>query len=852
MGVLYSRLRFACLSARHKTTLPPDALPSPRQWRARQSVSSFRSKLCALFAFVVLVFCASARAGQTGSVRGTVTDPLGAPIAHAAVTLIRRGRVTQRAHSDAEGHFLFSSVPEGRYRVGVSAPGFTPSLSASTFLRTAGAIRLKVRLRLGALRQRVTVTATGTNVPQTQVGASVSILNSKELDAVSKLDVLDTLRLLPGVEVTQEGERGSLGSVYVRGGDSDFEKVLVDGIAVNDIGGAFDFSNLATSGVDQVEVYRGPDSILYGSDALAGVINITTQRGSTATPQFTYSADGGNFESLRQEASFGGVFRNFDYFSDFMRFDTQNSLPNNSFHNATYTGNFGWQPVASASVRFTIHHDATGLGSSNALALYGIPDDSFQREQDTDLGLTAQDQTTSRWHNTLRLTSAHVHYLFDTPAPAGIPSTASGFGVNYVGDYVKICGANGYCASGQAVLDYGGVYPMIFNSLTTVRTVYGQTDYQFSSNVAATGGFQYINESGSSSTPASTTARNNYDGFLESRANAWRRLFGTAGVGFESNAVFGFAATPRASLAYYLRRPDSAASFGHTEFRFNFGTGIEEPSLLEQASSLYTLLSQTAGGAGLIHQYSISPIDAERSTSLDAGVEQGFWKERIRLGATYFHNRDYDLIDFVPQTALPTLGVPPSVAAQVPDGAYFNSDADRSQGAELEFAARPTPGLSLQLSYTYLDAIVTRSFSSSALFPAINPAFPNVPIGAYAPLVGGRPFRRPANTASFMLLYSPHPRYGFGFNGLMAGPADDSTFLTDAFFGDTLLLPNHDLLAGYQLIGFSGWYELERHITLYTSMSNILDEHYQAAFGYPALPFNFRAGVRFTLGGKKE
>ncbi|MGH9447719.1 MAG: hypothetical protein ACRD3O_18655, partial [Terriglobia bacterium] len=69
------------------------------------------------------------------------------------------------------------------------------------------------------------------------------------------------------------------------------------------------------------------------------------------------------------------------------------------------------------------------------------------------------------------------------------------------------------------------------------------------------------------------------------------------------------------------------------------------------------------------------------------------------------------------------------------------------------------------------------------------------------------------------------------------------------FFGDTMLLPNHNLLAGYQLAGASGWYQVHRGITLYTSMSNVLDEHYQAAFGYPALPFNFRAGVRFTFGG---
>ncbi len=796
-------------------------------------------------------FTIQAHAAPGGTVRGRVTGPLGAPVSHALVALIRKGRPLMRARSGADGAFHFSGVPSGRYRVRVAARGFTSVLGAAAYLRRGQTVELNVRLQIGVLRQHVVVSATGTRVPQSEVGASVSVLSSRELDALDKPDVMDALRLVPGVEVVQQGQRGSDGSVFIQGGDYDFNKVIVDGISIDDIGGAFDFSNLATSGVGELEVFRGPDSILYGSDALAGVIDITTRQGSTSTPQFTYSADAGNFETLRQEASLSGVFRNFDYYSDFMRFDTQNSLPNNSFHNATYTGNFGWQPIENATVRFTIHHDATGLGSSNALALYGIPDDSFQREQDTYLGLTAQDQATSRWHNMLRLTSAHVRYFFDTPEPAGIPSTASGFGVNYLGDPVTLCGANGYCASGQAILDYGGTYPMTLNETNDIRTVYGQTDYDFTSHLAATAGFAYINETGaslSSGSPASATTRNNYDSFFEARANALQRLFATAGVGLESNAVFGFAATPRASLAYYPRRPAAASSFGHTELTFNFGTGIEEPSLIEQASSLYAILSEVPGGAGLIQKYSILPIGANRSRSLDGGIEQGLWKERIRVGATYFHDRFYDLIDFVPQSALPTLGVPPAIAAEAPEGAYFNSDSFRSQGAELDFAAKPTPSLTLQAAYTHLDAIVTQSFSSSSLFPAMNPEIPNVPIGAYAPVVGDHPFRRPANSATFMALYS-RPRFGVSFSGYLAGRADDSTFLTDAFFGDTVLLPNHNLLAGYQLVGFSGWFNPQRHITLYTSMSNVLDEHYQAAFGYPALPFNFRGGVRFTLGG---
>jgi iron complex outermembrane receptor protein/vitamin B12 transporter len=86
--------------------------------------------------------------------------------------------------------------------------------------------------------------------------------------------------------------------------------------------------------------------------------------------------------------------------------------------------------------------------------------------------------------------------------------------------------------------------------------------------------------------------------------------------------------------------------------------------------------------------------------------------------------------------------------------------------------------------------------------------------------------------------------------GYFVSRSDDSTFLTDEYYGNTLLLPNRDLLNAYQLVEWSGWFEARRDLTLYTSIGNLLDGHYQGVFGYPALPFNLRAGIRLTLGGE--
>ena len=207
--------------------------------------------------------------------------------------------------------------------------------------------------------------------------------------------------------------------MFVRGGESDFNKVLIDGIPANDVGGVFEFANLSSAAVDQVEILRGPNSVLYGADALSSVINITTRRGTSLTPEFRYSVDGGNFGTLRDDVSVAGAFRQFDYFSEFSRFDTKNSLPNNAFHDGTYAGSFGWTPNSTTQIRFTVRHAGVAYGVSNALGFFGIPDDSFQNNHDTYWGVTLQNQTTTHWRNLLRFASRRSQLSFCKPVSHG-------------------------------------------------------------------------------------------------------------------------------------------------------------------------------------------------------------------------------------------------------------------------------------------------------------------------------------------------------------------------------------------------------------------------------------------------
>ncbi len=178
----------------------------------------------------------------------------------------------------------------------------------------------------------------------------------------------------------------------------------------------------------------------------------------------------------------------------------------------------------------------------------------------------------------------------------------------------------------------------------------------------------------------------------------------------------------------------------------------------------------------------------------------------------------------------------------------MNSQSNDARG--IETSGEAVAGrIRMTASYLYLDAVVTRSFSSGALRPAINPAFAAIPIGAFAPLVGARPFRRPTNSGSLTLIYSD-TRAQVALAGYFFGKQDDSTFLSDENFGNSMLLPNKDLDAAYQKFDISGSYKIHPRLRWYLTLENAFDKHFQAAAGFPALPRAVRTGLSVSVGGR--
>jgi len=326
--------------------------------------------------------------------------------------------------------------------------------------------------------------------------------------------------------------------------------------------------------------------------------------------------------------------------------------------------------------------------------------------------------------------------------------------------------------------------------------------------------------------------------FAEARLTVMNRHYITAGVGLEHNDTFGQAVTPRISVASYLRQP-SASGSGDTKLVLNAGTGIKAPSAFQASSSVYELVQGTPAANG------IEPIGPERSKSFDIGAEQGFAGNRARLRVAYFHNTFDDLIEFLDKNALVRAGVPPAVANATAFGGSINSQSYRAHGAEFSFDTALGRQLRVMASYTLLDADVTEAFSASESF---NPLFPGTPIGAFSPLVGERPFRRPTNAGSFMVMYAPG-KAAVTLSAYFSGKRDDSTFLSDEFFGNSMLLPNHDLDKAYQKVDLSGSYQFHPLLSGYASIENLFDQEYEASFGYPALPLSARVGFKLTLGG---
>jgi outer membrane receptor protein involved in Fe transport len=244
-----------------------------------------------LLSFVLFsLFFVLSESAEAASLSGRVVDPDGRPVANAEVIVTGVAAAPLRARTDSDGKFVLTGLDAGKYRVVASAPGL---ISDATTIDVDGFIdrdlapppTLDISMHVSAIAETLVVSAAQIDQPLSRIPDSVTVIPGSEIEAKQQFTLAAALRSVPGLTLQQNGGPGTVTSLFTRGGESDFTLVLVDGVRANAFGGGLDLSQVPLQDVDRIEVIRGPQSALYGSDAIGGVIHIITRSGGRPAAQ---------------------------------------------------------------------------------------------------------------------------------------------------------------------------------------------------------------------------------------------------------------------------------------------------------------------------------------------------------------------------------------------------------------------------------------------------------------------------------------------------------------------------------------------------------------------------------------
>ena len=579
---------------------------------------------------------------QERKIAGTVLDPDRATVPRATVRLLKPdGAEVERTLTDSLGRFEFNHSCSRECRIEVRITGFQT--------QTQPADQKVIVLGLAPVQEKVVVTATRTETPIEQIGAGVTVITGEQIEQQQQLLAADVLRQVPGLTVIRSGGLGTFTSVFSRGGESDYNKILLDGIPLNEPGGRFEFGSLAADDLDRIEIVRGPQSALFGSDAMASVIQLFSRRGEPegARPHVALDFDAGKFRTLHGGADLNGAIHGFDYDLSYDRLNTDNEIPNSDFRDSTGAANFGFNLGQHTQLRWISRGDSTFAGTPGQIVFQPADLDAFFRKADGYTGFSITNQTTSLWDQ-------RVTYTFARSRQRSLdPDLASAF----------------LSDTRRHHLDYQSNLRM-----GTPDQRWGQHLFTFA--------FDWDREKGLLNDffdPAIRAKRDNFGGTFQYQA-AFGRVFLTNGVRVDDNGSFGRTVIPRSSIAYLLRQ--ASGVLGVTKLKFNFGLGIKEPDFTESFSPSPFFLGNPN-------------LRPERARSFDFGIEQRLWNNRARLEINWFDNRFKNLIEFI--------------ATSPTTGSFTNIDSTKAQGAELIVETAPLKGFKFTAGYTYLNAEITKS-----------------------------------------------------------------------------------------------------------------------------------------------
>jgi vitamin B12 transporter len=509
--------------------------------------------------------------------------------------------------------------------------------------------------------------------PLAQIASSVTVITREDIEQQQLRTVPDALKTVPGLNIIQSGGPGGLTSVFMRGTDPRHTKILIDGIDVSDpstVTRIFDLGQMLTADIDRIEVLRGPQSGLYGADALGGVISITTRKGE-GPPKVTATVEGGSFGRFNQTASLSGSQDRFNYAFNVAHFQaprTPTTPPelvppgrriNNDFYdNVTYSHRLGFDPNEDLSFNWFARSTYAKL--------------RFTGEDFNFFPSVPAEVRSAQGTNQLFTRGEAIWTLFDG-------RFKNYFGVNYTDHRTSrfspdtgFGAFNGLEQGERVKYDWRGVA----NVMPGQTVVFGlERDRESLDNASLSG-----------SLPDSHAASNgNSAGYVELQSEYQNRFFLVANLRHDINDAFGPHTTYRVAPAVIVPETE-------TKLKGSYGTGFKAPTLTQLFVDFPTFLF-----------FGNPNLRPETSKGYDFGFEQPLLDNRLRFGVTYFHN---DVKDFISPV---TIGIDPGTGFAITQ--YDNVAQFESQGIEAFAAAVVNSYWKVRADYTFTEVDAADPFA---------------------------------------------------------------------------------------------------------------------------------------------
>ncbi len=616
----------------------------------------------------------------------------------------------------------------------------------------------------------VVVTATKIAEPRSQVGATVTVISEEELKTYNYLTVDDALRQVPGLEVQRQGSAGKLSQVRIRGTSTQQVQVLIDGARVKSpTAGTFDFSDLGLDQIQRIEIVRGPQSTLYGADAIGGVIQIITKRGEGPFSAYA-SSEGGNHDTLRERVGFSGSDKLLDYSFGAAWFESNGQFPNDGTEQRGIASRVGVTLPADGHIGLAFRYNRTKNdlpfdGNSTPVPFspfFVLDRDSRQQSETTTLSLQ-WDQKPVEWFEVHGRVSGFWNQLgFQDPftlSDARIPFNSDSNDESSQIDTNR-----------QDIELLGAFHLGKWNTFT----VGVEQIYEYGRN-RSSGGFL-----GRGVASVFSKQIDNFAYFFQDEIKLFDRVILSAGRRHDDNSAFGGATTNRAGLVVRVPETD-------TRVRGSWGEGFRAPTI----NDLF------------FPGFSNPNLKPERSESWEAGVDQSFFKKRVRLGATYFENKFDDLIQFV---SVGGLFRPVNVAKAW------------TQGEEVTIEIEPIDRLLFTANYTHVE---TKDFSTR-----------------------GELRRVPHHVGNIGVTWTPIPALTVYTQINVVSSQGDLAFDPVLFVSTPVRNPGYyriDLGGVYNIVPKRGNFPA---LDFTARINNVTDQRYMEAFGFPNLGLNALVGLQ--------